>query len=64
MRALHWLRAALHTPLAERELLRAAPEIEQLYLQGLRSEGALASSLGPRERAREAERRLGLQTHA
>lgn len=57
VRALHWLRAALHSPLAERELLRAAPEIERLYLDGLAAEGALASSLGPREREREAARR-------
>jgi NAD(P)-dependent dehydrogenase (short-subunit alcohol dehydrogenase family) len=65
VRALHWLRAALHTPLAERELLRAAPEIEQLYLDGLAAEGALASSLGPREREREAaRRRVSLQTEA
>jgi NAD(P)-dependent dehydrogenase (short-subunit alcohol dehydrogenase family) len=64
VRVLHWLRAALHTPLAERELLRAAPEIERLYLQGLDSAGALASSLGPREREREAQRRLQLQTNA
>jgi NAD(P)-dependent dehydrogenase (short-subunit alcohol dehydrogenase family) len=56
VRALHWLRAALHTPLAERELLRAAPEIERLYLDGLATEGALASSLGPREREREGQR--------
>jgi NAD(P)-dependent dehydrogenase (short-subunit alcohol dehydrogenase family) len=57
VRALHWLRAVLHSPLAERELLRAAPEIERLYLEGLASEGALASSLGPRERALEVARR-------
>jgi NAD(P)-dependent dehydrogenase (short-subunit alcohol dehydrogenase family) len=62
VRMLHWLRAMLHSPLAERELLRAAPEIEQLYLDGLMAEGALASSLGPRERAREADRRLRRQT--
>jgi len=65
VRVLHWLRAALHTPLAERELLRAAPEIERLYLDGLATEGALASSLGPRERAREAtRRRVGLKPQA
>ena len=52
VRVLHWLRALLHTAPAERELLRAAPEIEQLYLDGLASEGAPASSFGPRERAR------------
>jgi len=56
VRALHALRALLHTPMAERELLRAAPEMERLYLQTLASEGALASSFGPRELARERER--------
>ena len=52
VRLLHWLRAALHTPLAERELLRAAPDIERLYLEGLQSSGRLASSFGPREHLR------------
>jgi len=52
VRVLHWLRALLHTPWAERELLRAAPEMEALYLEGLAAEGALASSFGPRERER------------
>jgi len=52
VRALHWLRALLHTPLAERELLRAAPEMEAHYLQGLAEAGSLASSLGPRENSR------------
>ena len=54
VRVLHWLRAALHSPLAERELLRAAPDIERLYLDVLAAgaptdAGRLASSLGPRE---------------
>ncbi len=52
VRLLHWLRVLLHTEAGERELLRAAPEIEALYLQGLASEGPLASSFGPRERER------------
>ena len=52
VRALHWLRALLHTQMAERELLRAVPEMELHYLQGLAQAGALASSLGPREHAR------------
>ena len=56
VRALHWLRALLHTPGAERALLRAAPEMEAMYLEGLASEGALASSFGPRELQRELER--------
>ena len=52
LRLLHWLRALLHTPTAERALRRAAPELEALYLEGLAAEGALASSYGPRERER------------
>jgi len=56
VRALHWLRALLHTPWAERELLKAAPEMEALYLEGMAAEGALASSFGPRERQRAALR--------
>jgi hypothetical protein len=56
VRTLHWLRALLHTPWAERELLRAAPEMEALYVEGLAADGALASSFGPRERQREATR--------
>jgi len=52
IRMLHIVRALLHTPLAERELCRAAPEIESLYLEGLASEGPLASTFGPRERER------------
>lgn len=56
VRALHWLRVLLHTQAGERELLRAAPEIEALYLQSLASEGPLASSFGPRERERSLAR--------
>ena len=58
VRVMHALRALLHTRPAERELLRAAPEMEALYLQGLAREGAQASSFGPREfeRGREQER--------
>ncbi len=52
VRLLHWLRALLHSPLAERELLRAAPEMEAHYLEGLAEAGSLASSLGPRENSR------------
>ncbi|MDH4478380.1 MAG: short-chain dehydrogenase/reductase [Rhodoferax sp.] len=52
LRLLYALRALLHLPFAERELRRAAPEIEAIYLEGLQSEGALASSFGPRERER------------
>ena len=56
LRLLYALRALLHLPFAERELRRAAPEIEAIYLEGLRAEGALASSFGPRERKRTLER--------
>jgi hypothetical protein len=52
VRILFGLRALLHLPFAERELLKAAPEIEKSYLEGLATEGALASSFGPRERGR------------
>ena len=52
LKILFALRALLHMPFAERELLRAAPEIESIYLEGLEAEGALASSFGPRERER------------
>lgn len=52
LRILFGLRALLHLPFAERELVEAAPEIEKSYLEGLVSEGALASSFGPRERER------------
>ncbi|MDO7680483.1 MAG: hypothetical protein MUQ11_05490, partial [Burkholderiaceae bacterium] len=57
LRVLYALRALLHMPFAERQLLKAAPEIESLYLEGLAAEGALASSFGPRERARSLQRR-------
>jgi NAD(P)-dependent dehydrogenase (short-subunit alcohol dehydrogenase family) len=56
VRWLHWMRAALHTPLAERQLLRVAPEMEQLFLDTIASSGVKASSLAPRELAREAQR--------
>lgn len=52
LRILFGLRALLHLPFAERELVKAAPDIERSYLEGLASEGALASSFGPRERER------------
>lgn len=64
VRVLHWLRVLLHTQAGERELLRAAPEIEALYLQGLASEDALASSFGPRERERSLARRAAQHSAA
>jgi NAD(P)-dependent dehydrogenase (short-subunit alcohol dehydrogenase family) len=59
LRLLFALRALLHLPFAERELRRAAPEIESIYLEGLEAEGALASSFGPRERERTLARARG-----
>ena len=53
VRLLHWLRAALHTPVAERQLLQAAPEMEKLFEQTIASSGVKASSVAPRELARE-----------
>jgi NAD(P)-dependent dehydrogenase (short-subunit alcohol dehydrogenase family) len=64
VRLLHWLRALLHTAPAERELLKAAPEIEAHYLAGLAVEGSLASSFGPRERERALARGESAQTPA
>jgi len=52
LRFLFALRALLHLPFAERELVKAAPDVEKYYLEGLAAEGALASSFGPRERER------------
>lgn len=57
IRMLHILRVFLHTPVAERELLRAAPEIESLYLEGLASVGPLASTFGPRQHERSIKRK-------
>jgi NAD(P)-dependent dehydrogenase (short-subunit alcohol dehydrogenase family) len=59
LRMLFALRALLHLPFAERELVKAAPDIEKSYLEGLASEGALASSFGPRERERTLARTRG-----
>ncbi len=53
VRTLHLLRAALHTPLAEQALLKAAPEMEKLFEQTIASSGVKASSVPPRELARE-----------
>lgn len=50
---LHWLRAALHTRLAERPLISAAFEMEKLFRETVVSSGAKASSVAPRELARE-----------
>jgi NAD(P)-dependent dehydrogenase (short-subunit alcohol dehydrogenase family) len=52
LRFLFALRALLHLSFAERELVKAAPDVEKSYHEGLAAEGALASSFGPRERER------------
>ena len=59
--ALHWMRGLLHERWAERELLRAAPEIEAHYLEGLAEAGRLASSFGPRELKRAQERQPAMR---
>jgi hypothetical protein len=56
------LRGLLHEPWAERELLRAAPEIEAHYLEGLAQAGRLASSFGPRELERARAREQGKES--
>ncbi len=53
VRVLYFLRAALHTPLAERPLLQAAPEMEKLFGQTVASSGVKASSTAPRQLARK-----------
>ena len=54
VRLLHWMHAALHTPVVERPLLQAAPEMERLILDTVASSDLKASSTAPREMAREA----------
>ncbi len=53
VRLLYFLRAALHMPLAEHRLLQAAPEMEKMFEQTIASSGVKASSVAPRELARE-----------
>ena len=53
VQVLNWLRAALHTPLFEKSLLRVAPEMEALFEQTVVSSGVQASSVAPRELARQ-----------
>lgn len=53
VRVLHWLRAALHTPLAEHSLLQAAPEMEKIFQKIIASSGVKATSVAPRQLARE-----------
>lgn len=56
VRVLHWLRVLLHTAPGERELLRAAPDIERLFVEGLAASGVAASSFPPREFERSLQR--------
>ena len=58
VRVLHWLRAALHTRAAERPLLQAAPEMERLFLETIATSGVKASSVAPRELARDPQNAL------
>ena len=58
VRVLHWLRAALHTRVAERPLLQAAPEMERLFLETIATSGVKASSVAPRELARNSQNAL------
>lgn len=46
VRWMHRLRALLHTPLVERDLRRAAPEVERLFRDDAASRGATAASRG------------------
>lgn len=52
VRVLHWLRVVMSTKLAERQVLKAAPEMEQLFLQTVATSGVKASSVAPRELSR------------
>ena len=58
VRVLHWLRAALHTRAAERPLLQAAPKMERLFLETIATSGVKASSVAPRELARNPQNAL------
>ncbi len=59
VRVLYWLRTVLATPLAERQLVQAAPDMEKLFLETIATSGVKASSVAPRELAREVERTAG-----
>ena len=58
VRVLHWLRTALHTRAAERPLLQAAPEMERLFSETIALSGVKASSVAPRELARNPQNAL------
>lgn len=55
VRYLHWLRPLLHTAMAERKLVQAAPDIEESCRQTIALNGLAASSFPPREFARQQE---------
>ena len=59
VRVLYWLRTVLATPLAERQLVQAAPDMEKLFLETIATSGVKASSVAPRELARGVERMAG-----
>ena len=52
VRWLHWARALLNSRVAQADLRRAAPDIEQVYLETMADSDRAASSFGPRELAR------------
>ncbi len=54
VRVLYWLRTVLATPLAERQLVQAAPDMEKLFLETIATSGVKASSVTPRELVRGA----------
>lgn len=56
VRWMHWMRAWLHIPQAERALREAAPELEELWLEVARQAGTAASSYPPRELERAQQR--------
>ena len=58
VQCLHWLRPLLHTVVAERPLLLAAPEIDELCKQTIAINGLTASSFPPRELARQKEEKI------
>ena len=56
VRTLNWLRVVLATPLAERQSVKAAPDMDAMFLETIATSGVKASSAAPRELARGLER--------
>jgi short-subunit dehydrogenase len=50
IRVLHWSRAALHTPVAERQLIDSVPEVLELYAREAREKGVEEVTWSPRTR--------------